>query len=77
MTTSLASASSIRERSASAEKPPKTTEWMAPIRAQASSVMTASGIIGRYTATRSPLATPRDSKALAAFLTSSVSWAYV
>jgi len=47
VTTSLASASSMRLRSASAEKPPKTTEWMAPMRAQASMVMTASGIIGR------------------------------
>ena len=75
MTTSLASASSIRDRRASAEKPPKTTEWIAPILAQASRVITASGIIGRYTATRSPLATPRDSNAFAAFFTSSVSWA--
>ncbi|BAS16149.1 hypothetical protein AHiyo8_44520 [Arthrobacter sp. Hiyo8] len=46
-----------------------------PIRAQASIVITASGIMGRYTATRSPLATPSDSKALAAFFTSSVSCA--
>jgi hypothetical protein len=45
--TSLASASSIRERSASAEKPPNTTEWGAPMRAQASMAMTASAIIGR------------------------------
>ena len=45
--TSLASASSMRLRSASAEKPPKTTECGAPIRAQASIAIAASGIIGR------------------------------
>ena len=43
--TSLAWASSMRERSASAENPPNTTEWTAPIRAQASIATTASGII--------------------------------
>jgi hypothetical protein len=37
----------IRSRSDSAEKPPKTTEWTAPIRAHASIAMAASGIIGR------------------------------
>ena len=36
VTTSLAPESSMRERSASAEKPAKTTEWTAPMRAQAS-----------------------------------------
>ena len=45
--TSLASASAMRVRRASAEKPPNTTEWGAPIRAQASMAATASGIIGR------------------------------
>ena len=39
--------SSIRPRSASGEKPPKTTLWTAPIRAQASIATTTSGIIGR------------------------------
>jgi len=34
--TNLASESLIRLASASGEKPPNTTEWMAPIRAQAS-----------------------------------------
>ena len=33
-------------QASSAEKPPKTTEWGAPIRAQASMATTASGIIG-------------------------------
>ena len=37
----------IRSRSATALKPPKTTEWIAPIRAQASMAMASSGIIGR------------------------------
>jgi hypothetical protein len=34
--TTLASESLMRFASASGEKPPNTTEWMAPIRAQAS-----------------------------------------
>jgi hypothetical protein len=37
----------MRSRSALAEKPPNTTECAAPIRAQASMAMAASGIIGR------------------------------
>ncbi len=36
----------MRVRRASAEKPPKITEWGAPIRAQASIAKTVSGIIG-------------------------------
>ncbi|CAB4542394.1 unannotated protein [freshwater metagenome] len=44
--TNFASASWIRDKSASAEKPPKTTEWGAPIRAHANIAMAASGIIG-------------------------------
>ena len=36
----------IHDSQASAEKPPKTTEWVAPMRAQASRVMASSGIIG-------------------------------
>ena len=39
-------ASLMRSLSASGENPPKTTEWMAPIRAQASMANAASGIIG-------------------------------
>ena len=38
--------SSIRSSRDCALKPPKTTEWMAPMRAQASMAMAASGIIG-------------------------------
>ena len=38
VTITLASASMIRSRSASALKPPKTIEWTAPMRAQASIV---------------------------------------
>ena len=45
--TTFAPASFIRSRSASAEKPPNTTECTAPIRAQASIATAASGIIGR------------------------------
>jgi hypothetical protein len=40
------SQSVIRPASASGEKPPNTTEWIAPIRAQASRANAASGIIG-------------------------------
>ena len=39
-------ASSIRVASSFAAKPPNTTEWTAPIRAQASMATAASGIIG-------------------------------
>ena len=47
VTSTVASASFMRSRSASAEKPPKTTLWVAPMRAQASIAIAASGIIGR------------------------------
>ena len=43
----LACENSMRSRTASAEKPPNTTLWGAPIRAHASIEMTTSGIIGR------------------------------
>ena len=46
VTTSVLSQSWIRPASASGEKPPNTTEWMAPMRAQASIATAASGIIG-------------------------------
>ena len=39
-------ASSMRVASSGAAKPPNTTEWMAPSRAQASIAITASGTIG-------------------------------
>ena len=42
-----ASQSLMRLASASGEKPAKTMEWMAPMRAQASMAKAASGIIGR------------------------------
>jgi hypothetical protein len=45
--TTLASASVFRSTSACAENPPNTTECAAPMRAQASIEMTASGTIGR------------------------------
>jgi hypothetical protein len=43
----LASASLIRSRRASAENPPNTTEWGAPILAQASMAAGSSGTIPR------------------------------
>ena len=39
--------SRMRSASEPALKPPKTTLWMAPMRAQASMAMASSGIIGR------------------------------
>jgi len=45
--TTVAAASFIRSRTASAEKPPNTTLWVAPMRAHASMAIAASGIIGR------------------------------
>ncbi len=44
--TSFACASLLRSATASAEKPPKMTEWVAPMRAQASMATAASGTIG-------------------------------
>ena len=44
--TALGAQSSIRSASSRAAKPPNTTEWTAPIRAQASIATTASGIMG-------------------------------
>ena len=42
----LGLASSMRVASSFAAKPPNTTEWMAPMRAQASMAKTASGTMG-------------------------------
>ena len=58
---------------ASGEKPPKITEWATPMRVQASMVTASSGIIGMYTAMRSPLRRPRRSSTLAKRCTSSSS----
>jgi hypothetical protein len=44
--TSVLSASWMRSRTASGEKPPKITLWAAPIRAQASIAIGSSGTIG-------------------------------
>ena len=46
VSTTLGSASSMRVASSLAAKPPNTTEWIAPMRAQASIATIASGIIG-------------------------------
>ena len=45
-TIALGAASSIRTASSWGAKPPNTTEWTAPRRAQASIAITASGTIG-------------------------------
>ena len=63
--TSLESAPITRWATASGEKPPKTTECTAPMRAQASIAMAASGIIGIYSVTVSPLRMPSSFSALA------------
>ena len=47
------------------ESPPNTTEWTAPIRAQASIATAASGIIGIYKVTRSPRLVPNFLSTLA------------
>ena len=44
--TAQASQSAMRPARLSGEKPPNTTEWIAPMRAQASIAAAASGIIG-------------------------------
>ena len=46
VTSTLASDTSMRSRTASTEKPPKTTLWVAPIREQASIAAGVSGSIG-------------------------------
>ncbi len=46
LTITFGVASSIRFASSAAAKPPNTTEWTAPSRAQPSIATTASGIIG-------------------------------
>ncbi len=56
--TTLHCESTMRARRASAENPAKTTLWIAPIRAHASIAYAASGTIGMYRQTRSPLRTP-------------------
>ena len=58
VTTTLQLASVIRSINAALEKPPKMTECVAPIRAQASIAIASSGMSGRYSATRSPVSTP-------------------
>ncbi len=70
-------ASLMRVASSFAAKPPKTTEWTAPRRAQASMAMAASGIIGMYMITLSPFCTPWKARTPANFATSSLSCRYV
>src|SRR5215218_8253680 len=73
----LASENSIRSRTDSALKPPKTTLWTAPIRAHASIATATSGIIGRKIPTTSPARMPRSFSAFAKRCTSAWSDAYV
>jgi len=47
VTSTFASQSLMRSRNESAEKAPNTTEWGAPMRAQASIEIGSSGIMGR------------------------------
>ncbi len=61
----LASENAIRSLTDSGEKPPKTTLWIAPMRAQASIATATSGIIGRKIPTTSPAWMPRSFSALA------------
>ena len=56
--TILAWQSSIRLANESGENPPKTTQCTAPMRAHANMAMAASGTIGIYNTTRSPLPIP-------------------
>ena len=67
---SLASDTSIRSATELGEKPPNTTLWGAPMRAQASIATTTSGIIGRKIPTTSPFSTPWSLSALASFCVS-------
>ncbi len=62
--TTFASESMIRPDSASGEKPPNTTVCTAPMRVHASIAIAASGTIGMYKHTTSPLRTPWSFNAL-------------
>ena len=67
----------MRLANASAEKPPKTTEWTAPMRAHASIAIGRWGTIGMKSVTRSPFFTPRDLSTFATRDTSSSTCLYV
>ena len=56
--TILHSASFILSAMDCAENPPNTTEWIAPIRAQASTAIASSGTMGIYIHIRSPFLAP-------------------
>ena len=61
----FASENSMRSFTESGEKPPNTTLWAAPTRAQASMATATSGIMGRKIPTTSPGPTPRSFSTLA------------
>ena len=69
----FASENSIRSRTDSAEKPPNTTLWTAPMRAHASIATATCGIIGRKIPTTSPAPMPRAFNAFAKRWTSASS----
>ncbi len=73
----LHSESWMRSRSESSLNAPNTTEWIAPMRAQASMATGSWGIICMYRQTRSPFSTPSDFSALANLQTSACSSLYV
>ena len=75
--TTVDCASTRRFASASAEKPPKTTEWTAPMRAHASIAMGSCGTIGMKIDTLSPGLTPCASSHEPIFSTSASICAYV
>ena len=58
--------SAMRSAQAAPLKPPKTSEWMMPRRAQASMEMGSSGTIGMCRVTRSPFFRPATSRSSAA-----------
>ena len=60
----------MRSLTDSTEKPPNTTLWTAPMRAQASIATVTAGIIGRKIPTTSPLPIPRSLSAFAKRCTS-------
>ena len=64
----------MRSPSAPAPKPAKTTEWMAPMRAQASISTMASGIVGSDSVTRSPRPMPSARSPRATRCTSRSRW---
>ena len=66
MTRTVLLASAMRWPQAAPLKPPNTSEWITPSRAQASIATGRSGTIGMWNVTRSPAFTPAKSRSSAA-----------